>query len=54
MVENNPLWVDFYKRYQEIIDDYNRGKDAAIIHETFQKLIEFVGSSPPIKLKTLI
>jgi len=44
MVENNPLRVDFYKRYQEIIDDYNRGKDATIILETFQKLIEFVSS----------
>jgi type I restriction enzyme R subunit len=44
MFERNPLRVDFYKRYQEIIDDYNRGKDAVTIEETFKKLIEFVNS----------
>jgi type I restriction enzyme R subunit len=27
MVERNPLTVDYYKRYQEIIEEYNRGKD---------------------------
>lgn len=44
MVEQNPLRVDFYKRYQEIIDEYNRGKDAVTIEETFKKLIAFVNS----------
>ena len=44
MVEKNPLRVDFYIRYQEIIDEYNRGKDAVTIEETFKKLIEFVNS----------
>lgn len=44
MVDRNPLRVDFYQRYQEIIDDYNRGKDAVTIEETFKKLIEFVNS----------
>ncbi|MCX6250550.1 MAG: type I restriction endonuclease subunit R [Bacteroidetes bacterium] len=44
MVERNPLRVDFYRRYQEIIDDYNRGKDSITIEETFKKLIEFVNS----------
>jgi type I restriction enzyme, R subunit len=44
MVEKNPLRVDFYQRYQEIIDRYNRGKDAVTIEETFKKLIEFVNS----------
>ena len=44
MVDQNPLRVDFYKRYQEIIDEYNRGKDAVAIEETFKKLIEFVNS----------
>jgi len=44
MVERNPLRVDFYRRYQEIIDDYNRGKNAVTIEETFKKLIEFVNS----------
>ena len=44
MVERNPLRVDYYQRYQEIIDDYNRGKDAVTIEETFKKLIAFVNS----------
>src|SRR5690606_5632745 len=44
MVERNPLTVDYYKRYQEIIDEYNRRKDEAIIKETFRKLIELVNS----------
>ena len=44
MVERNPLKVDYYKRYQEIIDAYNRGKDEVVIKETFRKLIELVNS----------
>lgn len=44
MVEKNPLRVDFYQRYQEIIDEYNRGKDTITIEETFKKLIAFVNS----------
>ena len=44
MVEKNPLRVDFYHRYQEIIDEYNRGKDSVTIEETFKRLIDFVNS----------
>jgi type I restriction enzyme R subunit len=44
MVERNPLTIDYYKRYQEIIDEYNRGKDETVIKETFRKLIELVNS----------
>ncbi len=44
MVERNPLRVDYYKRYQEIIAEYNLGKDAVTIEATFKKLIEFVNS----------
>ncbi|MCH8486483.1 MAG: type I restriction endonuclease subunit R [Candidatus Cyclonatronum sp.] len=44
MVERNPMTVDYYKRYQEIIEEYNRGKDEVIIKETFRKLIELVNS----------
>lgn len=44
MVEKNPLRVDFYQRYQEIIEVYNSGKDAVTIEETFRKLIEFINS----------
>lgn len=44
MVERNPMKIDFYKRYQEIIDEYNRGKDDAVIKETFRRLAELVNS----------
>jgi type I restriction enzyme R subunit len=44
MVDRNPLTVDYYRRYQEIIDEYNRGKDEVVIKETFRKLIELVNS----------
>ncbi len=44
MVERNPLTVDYYKHCQEIIDEYNRGKDELVIKETFRKLIELINS----------
>jgi type I restriction enzyme R subunit len=44
MIERNPLTIDYYKRYQEIIVEYNRGKDEVVIKETFRKLIELVNS----------
>ncbi|MGB4328567.1 MAG: type I restriction enzyme endonuclease domain-containing protein [Tenuifilum sp.] len=44
MIERNPMMIDYYKRYQEIIEKYNRGKDEAVIKETFRKLIELVNS----------
>jgi type I restriction enzyme R subunit len=44
IVDRNPLQVDFYARYQEIIDEYNRGKDVVTIEETFRKLMEFINS----------
>ena len=39
MLENNPLRIDFYERYQEIIDDYNRGKDYKALKEIFDELV---------------
>lgn len=44
MVENNPTRVDFYKRYQEIIDAYNRGKDAVSVEEAFRGLMDIQAS----------
>jgi type I restriction enzyme, R subunit len=44
MVERNPMTVDYYKRYQEIIEAYNHGKDETVIKETFRKLIELINS----------
>ena len=40
MLRVNPLRMDHYKRYQEIIADYNREKDRATVEATFRKLID--------------
>jgi type I restriction enzyme R subunit len=42
MLEQNPLRMDYYKKYSEIIADYNRDKDRVTIEETFTKLVHFV------------
>jgi type I restriction enzyme R subunit len=52
MLERNPMTIDFYKRYQEIIDDYNKGKDEANVIETFRKLIELVESFTEYEAET--
>ncbi|WP_295607913.1 type I restriction endonuclease [uncultured Lamprocystis sp.] len=42
MLKRNPQRMDYYKRYQEIIADYNREKDRVTIEETFAKLTELL------------
>ncbi|MCK5782797.1 MAG: type I restriction endonuclease subunit R, partial [Flavobacteriales bacterium] len=42
MLNNNPLRIDFYDKYKEIIDEYNRGKESVTIEETFERLLKFV------------
>lgn len=42
MMEQNPMRTDFFKRYQEIIADYNQEKDRLTIEETFAALLRFV------------
>jgi len=42
MLNNNPLRIDYYERYRLIIEEYNQGKEAVTIEETFEKLINFV------------
>ena len=44
MLARNPQRMDYYRRYQEIVADYNREKDRATIEETFAKLIGLVNS----------
>ena len=44
MLRRNPLRMDYYKKYQEIIADYNREKDRVTIEETFARLEELVVS----------
>lgn len=35
MIDRNPLTIDYYQRYQEIIEAYNLGKDETIIQEKY-------------------
>jgi len=44
MLKHNPMRMDYYKRYQEIIADYNREKDRVSIEETFAKLVDLAAS----------
>jgi type I restriction enzyme, R subunit len=44
MLARNPMQMDYYKRYQEIIADYNREKDRVTVEETFARLVELAYS----------
>jgi type I restriction enzyme R subunit len=44
IVDRNPLMIDYLTRYQEIIDDYNKGKDENVIKDTFRKLIDLINN----------
>ena len=42
MLARNPQRMDYYKRYSEIIADYNCDKDRVTIEDTFAKLVDLV------------
>ncbi len=42
MIETNPTRMDYYQRYQEIVDEYNNEKDRVTIEQTFEALLRFV------------
>jgi type I restriction enzyme R subunit len=44
MLARNPVRMDYYKKYQEIIADYNREKDRVTVEETFARLVELAQS----------
>jgi type I restriction enzyme R subunit len=44
MLTNNPVRMDYYRRYQEIIADYNREKDRATVEGTFAALLALAES----------
>ncbi|MEO6162869.1 MAG: type I restriction enzyme endonuclease domain-containing protein, partial [Candidatus Binatia bacterium] len=44
MLARNPLRMDYYKKYSEIIADYNRDKDRVTIEATFALLVDFMSS----------
>jgi type I restriction enzyme R subunit len=43
MVDNNPTLIDYYERYQEIIENYNNGKEYQTVKELFDALIVLLG-----------
>ncbi len=44
MVTTNPLTMDYYRRYQELIAEYNREKDRATVEQTFTALMALAAS----------
>jgi type I restriction enzyme R subunit len=44
MLARNPTRMDYQRKYEEIVADYNREKDRATIEETFRQLVELVNS----------
>lgn len=42
MMKENPLRIDFYERYKEIIDEYNKGKSLEDTIRTFENLNSFI------------
>src|SRR5258708_2475123 len=44
MMAINPLMMDYYRRYQELVADYNREKDRATVEQTFAALIELAAT----------
>lgn len=44
MLRTNPLMMDYYRRYQEIIADYNREKDRTTVEQTVTALVALAGN----------
>ena len=44
MLADNPMRMDYYKKYQQIIADYNREKDRVTVEQTFARLVELTNS----------
>jgi type I restriction enzyme, R subunit len=44
MLARNPMRMDYYKKYQDIVADYNREKDRTTVEATFAKLIALANS----------
>jgi len=44
MVKENPLRLDFYEKYKEIIEEYNNGKDINATKKAFDDLTDFLGT----------
>lgn len=53
MLANNPMRMDYYKKYQQIIADYNRDKDRITIEETFAQVEDLMNSLDAEQLRTV-
>src|SRR5690606_26320887 len=42
MVKENPLRLEFYEKYKEIIEEYNNGKDINATKKAFDDLSDFL------------
>ena len=42
MVQQNPIRLEFYEKYQKIIAEYNDGKDLQAVQKTFDDFNEFI------------
>jgi len=44
MLARNPTRMDYQRKYEDIVADYNREKDRTTIEQTFRRLVELVNS----------
>jgi type I restriction enzyme R subunit len=44
LLARNPMRMDYQRKYEEIVADYNREKDRTAIEEIFRRLVELVNS----------
>jgi type I restriction enzyme, R subunit len=44
MLARNPMRMDYQRKYEDIVADYNSEKDRTTIEETFRRLVELVQS----------
>ena len=44
MIKENPLRLEFYEKYKEIIEEYNNGKDINATKKAFDDLTDFLNS----------
>ncbi|MFZ2451612.1 MAG: type I restriction endonuclease subunit R [Methylovulum miyakonense] len=42
MVQQNPIRLAFYEKYQKIIEEYNKGKDIQAVQKAFDDLSDFI------------
>ncbi len=42
MLQENPLRLEFYERYKEIVEEYNKGKSEIELNRSFERLTEFI------------